>query len=501
MKPSLKESVVATTQEVHPERSQVIEVSQLATKRIGRSSRQAGGGYGLLAVSDILIIVVSGLLAYTLRRYLPGVATNGALQLSHLRLAGFLVCYALLTVICNGAQDLYADAARHSAQVSRIRILKSFVLSSMLTIMVVFLVNEKPAPRVVFGATMLFSLAGLLTLRSVLQHHNLSRIEKGIGTQHVLIVGAGQIGQTFKEYLETHRYLGKMFCGFVDGMRHNDPHWLGTPDDLPRLLKEYFIDELYFTPEISRDLIMDVALQARQERIAVKVVPDLYGGMALGAGMTYIGNVPVLELNHQPIPALGLFLKRVMDLTLATTILVVGAPVMLLAALLIKLDSPGKVFYSAWRVGRKGRKFRCHKFRTMVADADAKKDDLRHMNERNGATFKITNDPRITRFGRLLRMYSIDELPQLFNVLKGEMSVVGPRPHPVDDYNQYQLEDLRRLDVLPGVTGLWQVSARRDPSFEKNVMLDLEYIQNWNVLLDMKIVMKTIPEVFRGSGH
>src|SRR5438094_793378 len=205
MKPSLKESVVATRQEVHPERSQVIEVSQLATKRIGRSSRQIVAGYGLLAVSDILIIVVSGLLAYTLRRYLPGVATN-ALQLSHVRLAGFLVCYALLTVICNGAQDLYAEAARHSAQVSRIRILKSFVLSSMLTIMVVFLVNEKPAPRVVFGATMLFSLAGLLTLRSVLQHHNLRRIEKGIGTQHVLIVGAGQIGQTFKEYLETHRY-------------------------------------------------------------------------------------------------------------------------------------------------------------------------------------------------------------------------------------------------------------------------------------------------------
>ncbi len=137
----------------------------------------------------------------------------------------------------------------------------------------------------------------------------------------------------------------------------------------------------------------------------------------------------------------------------------------------------------------------------MVADADARKETLRHMNERNGATFKITNDPRITRFGHFLRKYSIDELPQLFNVLKGEMSIVGPRPHPVDDYNNYQLEDLRRLDVLPGVTGLWQVSARRDPSFEKNVMLDLEYIENWNVFLDLKILLRTIPEVLRGSGH
>jgi len=451
--------------------------------------------------ADFLIIIGSGLLAYALRRHLHGIGDNNVLQLSHGRLAGFLLCYAILTVICNAAQDLYAEAARYSAKISRIRVFRSFVLSSMLTVMVVFLVNEKPAPRVVFGATMIFSLAGLLTLRSVLQHYAVRRCERGIGTQHVLIVGAGQIGQTFQQYLETHRYLGKMFCGFVDGTRRNDPHWLGAPEDLPRILKEYFIDEIYFTPEINRDLIMQVAFQARQERISVKVVPDLYGGLALGAGVTYTGNVPVLELNRQPIRALGLFLKRMMDLTLATTVLLGCAPIMLLAAILIKLDSPGSIFYSAWRVGRKGRKFRCHKFRTMVADADAKKDDLRHMNERNGATFKISNDPRITRVGRWLRMYSIDELPQLFNVLKGEMSMVGPRPHPVDDYNQYQLEDLRRLDVLPGVTGLWQVSARRDPSFEKNVMLDLEYIQNWNVLLDVKIVMKTIPEVFRGSGH
>jgi lipopolysaccharide/colanic/teichoic acid biosynthesis glycosyltransferase len=137
----------------------------------------------------------------------------------------------------------------------------------------------------------------------------------------------------------------------------------------------------------------------------------------------------------------------------------------------------------------------------MVADADAQKNGLRHMNERNGATFKITNDPRITRLGRFLRKYSIDEFPQLFNVIKGDMSIVGPRPHPEDDFDQYRLEDLRRLDVLPGVTGLWQVTARRDPSFEKNIELDLEYINNWNLAMDIKIILKTIPEVFRGLGR
>lgn len=266
-------------------------------------------------------------------------------------------------------------------------------------------------------------------------------------------------------------------------------------------MKEHFIDEIYFTPEMDRALIMDVAAKARQSGISVKVVPDLYEGLALGAGVTYIGNVPVLQLSSQSTPALQSFLKRVLDVCVASFAVILTSPLMLISALAIKLDSPGPVIYSAWRVGRKGRRFRCYKFRTMVANADAQKDNLRHMNQRNGATFKIANDPRITRVGRVLRKYSIDELPQFFNVLKGDMSIVGPRPHPVDDVQQYRLADLRRLDVLPGLTGLWQVSARHDPSFDKNVMLDLEYIQNWTVWMDLKIILKTIPEVFRGSGR
>ena len=136
----------------------------------------------------------------------------------------------------------------------------------------------------------------------------------------------------------------------------------------------------------------------------------------------------------------------------------------------------------------------------MVANADALKDELRHLNERQGPFFKIGNDPRLTRVGRFLRKYSLDELPQLWNVLKGEMSLVGPRPHPVDDYEQYTLEHLRRLDVTPGITGLWQVSARHDPSFEKNMALDLEYIESWGPWLDLKILLRTVPAVFKGSG-
>lgn len=454
-----------------------------------------------VAFADAVVILGAGLVAYYLRSDLQSFVPIDMSHLPRMRLLAFLICYAVFTVLCNAAGDLYAEAALHTARVPKVRVVKSFLLSSLLTIMVVFMADEKVAPRLIFGGTMLLGLTGLIALRFAVQRYNRRRIEKGIGTRHVLIVGAGQIGKAFQRYLEDQRDLGKRFCGFIDDNRPSGNNWLGTSQDLPRIMKEHFIDEVYFTPEASRSLVLEVALQARKERIGVKVVPDLYDGLALGAGVTHVGNIPVLELNHQPIPAFEFFVKRLLDLLVATVLGVVTAPLMLLAALAIKVHSPGPILYAAWRIGRKGRRFRCFKFRTMIVDADAVKDELRSMNERSGATFKIVNDPRITRVGRFLRKYSIDELPQLFNVLRGDMSMVGPRPHPMDDFDQYELGDLRRLDVLPGITGLWQISARRDPSFRTNVLLDLEYIETWNIWLDTKILLRTVLEVCRGSGH
>jgi lipopolysaccharide/colanic/teichoic acid biosynthesis glycosyltransferase len=198
---------------------------------------------------------------------------------------------------------------------------------------------------------------------------------------------------------------------------------------------------------------------------------------------------------------LGLAVKRVLDVMGSALGLLLLWPLFALIALAIKLDSSGPVFYRSPRVGKKGRKFTCYKFRSMVSNADALKAALRHRNERQGPTFKISHDPRVTRLGGWLRKYSLDELPQLWNVLTGDMSLVGPRPHPTDDFAQYSLEHLRRLDVTPGITGLWQTSARRDPSFERNLALDLEYIENWNLWLDFRILLKTIPAVVAGHGE
>jgi lipopolysaccharide/colanic/teichoic acid biosynthesis glycosyltransferase len=198
---------------------------------------------------------------------------------------------------------------------------------------------------------------------------------------------------------------------------------------------------------------------------------------------------------------MGRFLKRIMDVFVSSLALLFLWPLMVLIAIAVKLESPGPVIYRSLRVGKYGREFDCYKFRTMVAGSDALKESLGRLNQRRGPFFKIADDPRVTPFGTFLRKYSLDELPQLWNVLKGDMSLVGPRPHPVEDCAQYTSEHRRRLDVTPGVTGLWQVMARGNPSFEICMILDLAYIEKWSLLLDCRILFKTIPAVLAGEGQ
>jgi exopolysaccharide biosynthesis polyprenyl glycosylphosphotransferase len=266
------------------------------------------------------------------------------------------------------------------------------------------------------------------------------------------------------------------------------------------VVRAQFIDEVFITIPSERELVKSIAVESRRHRLDVKVVPELYDGLGWHAPICHIGGFPVMDLQWQPIPTLGFFIKRVLDMLLSGVVLVVVSPLLLALAIWTVIDSPGPALYRSRRVGRKGHVFACYKLRTMVANADDLKDSLRDQNERQGPCFKIEDDPRVTRLGKFLRKYSLDELPQLWNVLKGDMSLVGPRPHPLDDYKQYDLDHLRRLDVKPGITGLWQVRARRDPSFEINMALDVEYIDRWSLWLDLKLILETIPTIFKGMG-
>jgi exopolysaccharide biosynthesis polyprenyl glycosylphosphotransferase len=220
----------------------------------------------------------------------------------------------------------------------------------------------------------------------------------------------------------------------------------------------------------------------------------------MNAPVEFIGNFPTVRLYCSRAPELGFMIKRAFDLVFSVCALIVMLPFFAVIAIAIKLDSPGPVFYLSERIGKKGRVFRCTKFRTMVADAETRKTDILHMNERDDVLFKVANDPRITQLGRFLRKYSLDELPQFWNVLRGEMSVVGPRPPLGSEVMKYQLSHLRRLDVMPGITGLWQVQGRQDPSFASYVSLDVNYIDNWSIWLDFKIMVRTLHVVIAGTG-
>ena len=319
------------------------------------------------------------------------------------------------------------------------------------------------------------------------------------GTRNVLIVGAGGLGRRIASYLETHPETERVFCGFLDDRKPLGKGVVGRTMHLAQLARTGFVDEVILAAPHDRDLTLRVLRAAQQLCLDVKLAPDLFG-CEPARETERIGGIPLISLHEERLPVAGLLLKRGLDFAAAVVALVILAPALALIAILIKLSSTGPVLYSALRAGRKGKSFLCYKFRTMVRNADALKDGLRERNQRRGPFFKITNDPRITRVGRLLRRYSLDELPQLLNVLKGEMSWVGPRPHPLDDFSAYAIEHLPRLDVTPGITGLWQVTARRDSSFQAGMNLDLEYIHRWSLGMDLRILLKTVWEVLRGSG-
>jgi exopolysaccharide biosynthesis polyprenyl glycosylphosphotransferase len=321
--------------------------------------------------------------------------------------------------------------------------------------------------------------------------------------RNVLIVGAGGIGHRMASHLAAHPEAGRAVCGFLDNDKPLGDGVIGRISDLARLARTAFVDEVILAAPRDRNLTAQVLQEARRLRLDVKLVPELFGCTPTRGELQLerIGDLLMIGLHAEQLPTAALGLKRLVDVIVSSLVLLALSPLLAMIAALIMLDSPGPVFYSALRAGRKAKPFRCCKFRTMVTNAGDLKPHLRRQNKRSGPFFKITGDPRITRVGHLLRRYSLDELPQLWNVLKGDMSLVGPRPHPLDDFAEYEIEHLARLDVTPGITGLWQVTARRDPSFQRGMELDREYIRTWSLVRDKQILLKTVAAVVRGSGE
>jgi exopolysaccharide biosynthesis polyprenyl glycosylphosphotransferase len=413
-------------------------------------------------------------------------------------LLGIALLHAALITLMGYTQGLHADAVGRDLW-GQVRILKESVLGATALMCCVYgLQGASWATCFLFCGVGLLHFGALWAWRwqRARQSH---RIQPDRDIRVVLIVGAGGVGRRVAAYVKGHPESGRTVCGFLDNERPLGNGVIGRVSDLARLVRKGFVDEVILAAPQEQGLTMSVLREARRLRLDLEIVPDLFGCEAAGTQDERVGDFPVICLHAERLPA-GLFLKRLADVAGAGLALMALVPLLAAITGLIKLDSRGPIFYCAQRAGRKGKLFRCYKFRTMVSDADRLKNPLRENNQRSGPFFKITNDPRITRLGHILRRYSLDELPQLWNVVKGDMSLVGPRPHPMDDVAGYEIEHLARLDVTPGITGLWQVTARRDPSFQRGMELDREYIRTWSLGSDMRILLKTFLAVARGSG-
>jgi exopolysaccharide biosynthesis polyprenyl glycosylphosphotransferase len=333
----------------------------------------------------------------------------------------------------------------------------------------------------------------------------------GLNYRTLLIVGTGRRATDIARMIAGHKYWGYKILGFVSDGHRLSNGWAryriyGTVPDLKRILETGAInepiDEIVFAVTRKKlDEMKQIFLMCEELGIRTRVAMNFIQNRVARLEIEELEGVPFLTFTTTPSNETHLAMKRALDVAVSTIVLALAAPVILLAALLIKITSPGSVVFKQRRIGLNGRMFTLYKFRTMIDDAHARRQEVAHLNEMNGPVFKAKDDPRVTPVGRWLRRFSLDEIPQLWNVLKGDMSLVGPRPPIPEEVASYHRWHRRRLSMKPGLTCLWQISGRNDiADFDRWMKLDLQYIDNWSPTLDLKILLRTIPAVLSGKG-
>ena len=462
----------------------------------------------LKPLTDALLVVVAFAIAYWVRYDLQWIRLVEPAY--YVRFSVYLPSMALLTAITVG---VYWLEGAYRPQRTRLVlddfyiVLKGTLAGIALLTVIVFYARPFYYSRLIFGYAGVIILILVGASRAVEMLVVGARRRRGLGVTHLLIVGAGETARTIMRAVVARPDLGYEIVGFVDDDAQDRPladigryPALGTTAALGEIVARQHVDEVVITlPWMSHRKILEITNQCARDRVRTRIVPDLFQMTLRNVVVEHINGVPLLGIAEPQLHDWQHLAKRVIDVLAAVVLMIVLAPLMAVVALAIRLDSPGPVFYRQKRLGRLGREFTCVKFRTMCENAEAIRDQYLDQNEATGPLFKIRNDPRRTRVGRVLR-HGFDELPQLWNVLKGEMSLVGPRPPIPAEVDAYEPWHRRRLDVRPGITGLWQVSGRSNLSFDEMVLLDLYYIENWSPLLDLRILAKTIPVVLMGSG-
>ena len=418
----------------------------------------------------------------------------------------FLVCLPIWSALLLVTQQ-YSDVLRWPFRRQVGRVAQFLMLVGMCMAFLTYTLKLEVSRPIFFAFLLLTgillslnraALDGILRSRNISEHNQI----------HILVVGAEEKARGLITSLEALRHWGFNVVGFLsdrDGDESTSArvHRLGSPQQLRILVSEgLVVDEIIFADSGIADLkgFQEIIAVCQELGIRTRVAADFFPPNSGRVSLEYLDGIPFITLLTVPEHSFDVVLKRIVDFLVAAGCLILWSPLLLLIGMAVKLTSRGPVFYRQTRCGLFGRRFTLVKFRTMIDGAEDKLWEIRHLNEMSGPVFKMRNDPRVTPLGKYLRKFSLDEIPQFWNVIKGEMSVVGPRAPLSEEVEFYSFRQRRRLSVKPGITCLWQVSGRSEIDFQRWMDLDLQYIDNWSLWLDLSIMLKTIPAVFSGRG-
>ncbi|HSS22736.1 MAG TPA: sugar transferase [Pyrinomonadaceae bacterium] len=483
-----------------------------------------------LFLVDCAIAAASFVIAYYLRQSGPLVrSTTGGIAWSETfaPYGVLLLLVILIRVVALFYHDLYRLRGEFSFFDDGLRVFKSTAIGSLLIVAAAFLYRGGfhyrafSYSRSVFVVDFLLALASFYGVRLLIRGAQTFFRQRGVNLIPTLVVGQGPEAALCIKEMRERPSLGYRVIGVVDSGKsvgsistYEGVAVVSDLANLPEAILESGANEVIIADSnVDGDDLFEVMMRCGRRRgIEFRIAPSLFNCLPSKTEVDQIGALPMIRLFREPLSDFARGTKRISDVAIAALTLVLLSPFWFLIALLIKFDSKGQVLYAQERVGMDGRIFLVYKFRTMRADTDSeihreyqRKFIAGHaeanVGDANRPAYKLRNDPRITRVGGVLRRFSLDEVPQLFNVLRGDMSIVGPRPPIPYEVEAYELRHRRRLDMKPGLTGLWQVSGRNRLPFEEMVKLDLFYIENWSLLLDLKIILRTMLVMLRGDGY
>jgi exopolysaccharide biosynthesis polyprenyl glycosylphosphotransferase len=396
---------------------------------------------------------------------------------------------------------LYAE---RSVRPGLTRIVASLFQTTLVALIFAVVNGEEFSSYYIFYGTLFFAVAYVSTARYAYEQATGWLLRSAGYKRRAVLVGTGeQIEDVAHALLASGGHAPVNVVGFVSltPRPDNGLRSLGALEDIGDIVSENKVDEVIIAdPAFPQQKALELVDECHQRGVVVRIAPSTMEILIHRAEFVPGQSVPLFELKPPVFDGIDFALKRSFDVAVSSVLLLLLSPLLLLCAAAVRFTSRGPVFYQSWRPGIGGVPFACLKFRTMYADADRRQAELEEHNEASGALFKMRHDPRVTKVGRILRRFSIDELPQLINVMRGQMSLVGPRPLPQRDFDRLEDWHKKRYLVLPGITGLWQVSGRSDLDFDDLVRLDFLYLERWSVFLDLTILVKTVPAVFTRRG-